>query len=213
MNASNLHPRLPHNTLDSVHRHLEAWLENGAQYVSLPWVASDTFAHCTKPDHVVERQGQSQNGLFLVASGEQVFLELAASNQLNEDVTYVGWTPCFRQEPHWDASHHHYFLKAEAYRRISSSCGFSELMSMIQSAKNVFASLMDEKLHPFLSIVKIETDHEQWDIVLGETEIGSYGIRKHPMNEAHYIYATVCAEPRLSYAKHTLQSALASGFL
>jgi hypothetical protein len=144
-------------------------------------------------DHAVTLEVDSVDERFLVASGEQSFIQMMFDGQPIKRAICV--TPCWREEPRPDTLHRRYFMKAELINAQDADEG--HLIHMIHDACAFFEQ--------FFSVRVVETD-VGYDIVEKGTryELGSYGIRStvNPKTGAFHkwIYGTACAEPRLSTA-------------
>jgi len=194
--------KLGPDVLGRLSRAIEFWVQNGYQFVELPWVAPAHCTDATKPAFVTAADLATPYG-NLVASGEQSFLMLCERNLLPAGDRFVGWTPCFRQEPVFDATHHLYFMKAEVFVKAPSLERARAQMPAIVSGARYW---MQEELQRSgcrqqLSLEQLAPD--QTDIMLGDVELGSYGIREFAGQV--YLYGTACAEPRFTHAlaRHT----------
>lgn len=155
------------------------------------WVDKDVVLH-TAPEGSTLFE-MPYNGLYMVASAEQSFLQLLKNGALNFG-RYQAITPCFRDDiPDW--LHHIYFMKNELIS-INPTNVNSDLNDMIDHASSFFSKiLVDDAVHV------IETEDSRsiisFDIVTDDIiELGSYGIRTYGPHT--YVYGTGCAEPRLS---------------
>lgn len=165
----------------------------------VPWTISKKAWEITSPEG---SQAYQVDEKYLVASGEQSFLELV----IQDDLPYGNYqciTPCFRDEIAHTELNKPYFLKLELFDY--AYVGFNvELLSsrMIETAGKCL-----QFFRRYLDCNLIETEVEDplvisptYDIVSAQgVELGSYGIREHPLI-GRWIYATGCAEPRLSQA-------------
>ena len=116
MAAGNFTPQ----SLSLIDKSICYWQKQGYVFVDLPWVIEERYTRATCPPggkEVVTPYGN------LVASGEQSFLKLYTEKSLPLAPGYVGWTPCFRDEPFFDQLHQFYFL--EAFRDESDPEGLS----------------------------------------------------------------------------------------
>jgi phenylalanyl-tRNA synthetase alpha subunit len=122
-------------------------------------------------------------GGYLVASGEQGFIELMIRENLVGK--YFTITPCFREEK-YDELHLPYFMKLEL---IDTEVDNKKLPAMINDAKRFFDNYLETKVIP---------TKDGYDIVSAKSniELGSYGIRAY--KEFLWVYGTGVAEPRLS---------------
>lgn len=157
----------------------------GYQELEVPWIVSEDIIRITLPP----------NGTFvstslgiLVASAEQSFLDKKRTS--NVVGKFQATTPCFRDEIE-DELHQKYFMKTELF--INDVVSKDNLEKVISDCSNFFSQ--------FLTVKVIKTGDLQYDIVdvVNDIEIGSYGIREDKVI-GKWIYATACAEPRLSTA-------------
>lgn len=163
-----------------------------------PWHVGRDAYYATKPvDAVDVSYVENVEGIrrhardeFLVASGEQSFLQMMLDGQKLK--RHVCVTPCYRVE-RYDNWHLPYFMKVELIN--AQDTDRSHLYDMVHDAMSFF-----EK---FFSI-RTEVIGDSVDIVEKGTraELGSYGIRERDIGGKRYrwIYGTGCAEPRLSTA-------------
>lgn len=162
---------------------------NGFEYIESPWLVSEEISNITKP---VDRQNFYVGEKTLVASGEQSFLQLIRDNKIKPG-KYVTTTPCFRDENE-DETHKKYFIKTELilWDHCNSNINFSEELENIKLlCLDFFSKFLPCKLE--------KIDENSYDIIDSTfgIELGSYGIREH--ENIKWIYATGCAEPRLTY--------------
>lgn len=196
--GSLMHPTLPLQSLQVIIDFINHYKQAGASFVSLPWIVDPAFASATNPHP--ELPDRTFLDKTLVASGEQSFCELASQGKLQEEMLYVGWTPCFRTEEFFDQSHHHYFIKAEAFRLLLPHQEEDYLNAILALAQHVFEKELKRRgVHDTPKIIYLP-NLEQFDIVINGIELGSYGIRSHPTLKKPYLFGTVVAEPRFSYA-------------
>lgn len=192
------HPNLPLHSLQVLQDFLNHYRQAGAKFISLPWIVDENFSQATNP------HPKNPDRLFLnkplVSSGEQSFCQLASQGKLKNDTLYVGWTPCFRSEEIFDPTHHHYFLKAEAFRFVPQHQEEDYLNAILSLAQHVFDKELSRRGVAQSTTIVYLPKLEQFDILLNGIELGSYGIRKHPTLPQNYLFATVVAEPRFSLA-------------
>lgn len=176
---------------------LEFYRERGYVYVDdAPWMVDKAAYYATKPPEaqadVIKVREDGTNQKFLVASGEQSFIQLMLEGQPLKRAICV--TPCFRVE-RYDALRRPAFMKAELINAHDVDEG--HLMHMIHEAASFF-----ELFFP----VRIVKTGNGYDIIEKGTriELGSYGIRRVEVGppggkqNLEWIYGTACAEPRLS---------------
>ncbi len=167
----------------------------GYKRIELPWSVPSEAINITAPDFA-EWYRHEEN--YLVASGEQSFLELIKTGALTAG-KYCGITPCFRGEDE-DFWHQLYFMKVELINTANPT--EASLESMLGAAEWFFkhvahiqCKIVDTKPSEWDTI----NDGPSYDIVCDVTgvELGSYGIRKHA-DVGRWIYGTGLAEPRAS---------------
>ena len=173
----------------------------GAGYPSIkvPWAISKKAWDITSPG---ESQAYQVDDKFLVASGEQSFLELVIQEKLPYG-KYQCVTPCFRDEEKHTELTRPYFLKLELFSY--AYIGFNEELLVTRMIE--IAYKCNQFFNQYLDCQVIETETTDplaisptYDIVSNQgVELGSYGVREHPLI-GRWTYATGCAEPRLSQA-------------
>lgn len=112
---------------------------------------------------------------------------------------YQAITPCFRDEP-FDETHTKYFMKNEIF--VTDIVNAEMLKDVGRYCKTFFEEELDDA-------VSIVTTSEGFDLEYQGIELGSYGIRS--CSFAKWIYATGCAEPRLTIAKRKAAHGLSLG--
>jgi hypothetical protein len=157
--------------------------QRGFKRIEAPWTVSQYVDDITKPAGVLSFQ-LKHNDKCLVASGEQSFLYLYLKEFLPKG-QYQTITPCFRFES-FDYLHTKYFMKNELIK--------TDVVNNDQLVKIVDIALKFFRLYIPQSECVVTKDG--FDIVCGDYELGSYGIRECEFLK--WIYATGCAEPRLS---------------
>jgi len=174
---------------------LSLWQSAGAKFIALPWIASPEAVDATRPPERGPNTDIQTPFGFLVASGEQSFMDRVS--QLEHNQLYVGWTPCFRHEPSFDATHHYYFVKAEAFVRCSPSQASLEVDRMRNIAMMGFETLL--RLSNQTARLEFrQTAMHAYDIECNGIEVGSYGVRTYKGET--YVFGTALAEPRWSEA-------------
>jgi hypothetical protein len=151
--------------------------------IESPWTVSEYVDNLTKPKGATPFQ-LKHNNKCLVASGEQSFLYLYLKDFLPKG-QFQTTTPCFRLES-FDYSHTKYFIKNELIK--TDIVNNNELDKIVNICFDFFKIYIPE-----ISIVKTDIG---FDIEYRGNELGSYGIRENDFLK--WIYATGCAEPRLS---------------
>ncbi len=157
--------------------------ESGFERIESPWTVSEYIDNITKPKDIISFQ-LKHNDKCLVASGEQSFLYLYLKDFLPKG-QFQTTTPCFRFES-FDYSHTKYFIKNELIK--TDVVNDNELDKIVELCFNFF-----KKYIPKIEIIKTDIG---FDIEFNGNELGSYGMRENEY--LRWIYATGCAEPRLS---------------
>ena len=190
-----IHPNISPEALVRLGHIIALWQSAGAHYVNLPWMASqDAVAATRPPERAPNTDIQTPFG-FLLASGEQAFMELC--NNWIDGQMYIGWTPCFRHEPVFDATHHYYFMKAEVFVPTTDTTVVRDVERVRNIAMLGFESLLrlsNQSAH----LEFRQTGANAYDIECNGIEVGSYGSRVY--NNQRYVFATALAEPRWSEA-------------
>ena len=162
---------------------IDYYENSGFKRIESPWTVSEYIDNITKPKDVLSFQ-LKHNNKCLVASGEQSFLYLYLKDFLPKG-EFQTTTPCFRFES-FDYSHTKYFIKNELIK--TDLVNVSELIRITDLCFNFF-----KKYIPNIEVIKTDIGY---DIEYDGNELGSYGIRENEYLK--WIYATGCAEPRLS---------------
>jgi seryl-tRNA synthetase len=168
----------------------------GFARIEVPWSVKAKALRITAPPGV--DWYRHQDGKYLVASGEQSFLQLMLDKALPPG-RYCCLTPCFRGDEE-DLLHKHYFMKVELINTLKPDA--TAVQEMIAAAKWFFEHSVK------ISCRVVDTVPEEWDEVnVGKTfdivdtkheiELGSYGIREHS-SVGRWAYGTGIAEPRAS---------------
>ncbi len=188
-----VHPDIPARALARLARVMERWVEQeNAREVPLAWMTPHAYVEVTRPAWAPE-QPVTEHG-YLVASGEQTFLQLAEEDRLPKAECYIGWTPCFRHET-FDEQHHFAFLKAEAFAWLDETRPEDhQLIEWVERARRVLQDETEGDICP------VPLEDGSWDLELNGVEVGSYGIRALPLTGRRYLYGTALAEPRFSFA-------------
>lgn len=172
----------------------------GYNRVEAHWWVPEDIMMITAPK---DREGKDllykieKNKKCLVASGEQSFLYMANQGMLVPG-KYQTVTPCFRDELQ-GPMRRKYFLKNELIN--TQYVNSRALSECINDALAFFASVVPDKNK--LKVVAVKEngsamEYNSFDIEYDGVELGSYGIRSTSFLE--WVYATGCAEPRLSRA-------------
>lgn len=159
----------------------------GFKEIELPWTAALDTIKITLPENA-----RPVTSLFgpLIGSAEQAFLDAVINSKLKGK--FQATTPCFRDDPE-DDLHQPYFMKTELFYNQEQDADTlkKELFKALEHAQEFFKR--------YLEVEVLQTGGYEYDIVgaASKIELGSYGIRNHPM-VGSWVYATGCAEPRLS---------------
>jgi len=162
---------------------IDYYERQGFTRIETPWTVSKYTDNITKPSDVISFQLKHDNSC-LVASGEQSFLFLYLQEQLPKG-QFQTTTPCYRADQ-IDFLHSRSFIKNELIK--TDIVNEIELEKIIKICFNFY-----KKYLPGVKIIKTKIGY---DIEYEGMELGSYGIRHSDF--ISWIYATGCAEPRLS---------------
>lgn len=164
---------------------LEFYKGKGFTYQDVAWSVSPAVSAITRPN---QTEDFYLSDTVLVASAEQSFLQMMTDYQLVRG-RHCAISPCFRDEQA-DALHGQYFMKVELIDTLNIS--ELSLFTIMFTAHEFFSQ--------YIACHVEKTGDYSYDIVAKDNgiELGSYGIRSH--EKLNWIYATGCAEPRLSYA-------------
>jgi hypothetical protein len=165
----------------------------GFQRIESPWMVSEYVDNITKPANIPSYQ-LKHNNKCLVASGEQSFLYLYLKDFLPKG-TYQSTTPCFRFDD-FDYSHSKYFIKNELIK--TDVVNKDELEHIVKICLNFYKQYIPE--------VEVVETNIGFDIEYKGNELGSYGIRECEF--LRWIYATGCAEPRLTKIQNLYKNGL-----
>ncbi len=174
---------------------------NGYKYIDAPWLVDSAISDLTKP---IDNDNFTIKGLALVGSAEQSFMQLIKNYEL-ENGKYVTLTPCFRDDK-LDDLHQRYFMKTELIIVDSLEILLEEFDNVVALCLKFFnqytpSELLDLTNEKNIVINNILTNC--YDIIDSKNniELGSYGIRSMFVDnkQVYWIYATGCAEPRLSH--------------
>ena len=162
---------------------------NGFVRIESPWTITEQVSSITKPPGKLEFKLVHDDGKVLVASGEQSFLYLYLKGFLPKG-RFQTTTPCFRRES-FDSQHSKYFIKNELID--TENVTDERLKEIVEIAFEFFALYFPRQ---DLKITGNGITSYPVDIEYKGVELGRYGIRSCDYLE--WIYATGCAEPRLS---------------
>lgn len=177
-----------------IQRSIDFYEDEGFKRVESPWTVTKAVSDITKPPHGKDWEILGKDKV-LVASGEQSFLYMYLKGFLPKG-RFQTVTPCFREEP-FDQFHTKYFIKNELI--ITDDISELALKETMLSCKRFFEAELNEE-------VKIIETSEGFDLEAVGIEVGSYGIRKCEYLE--WIYATGCAEPRMSFIKTMIKNGI-----
>ena len=167
-----------------IHKSIEFYEDFGFKRIESPWTVSRYVDDLTKPKEKTPFE-LKHNDKRLVGSGEQSFLYLYLKGFLPSG-KYQTVTPCFRFDE-FDSLHTKYFIKNELIQTVDVNV--TNLKSIANRCHLFFQSFFNEELD-------ITQTDDGFEISIEGCELGSYGIRK--CDYLKWIYATGCAEPRLS---------------
>lgn len=167
---------------------IEYFENSGFARIESPWTVTKKIAQITAPENA-SYWSISEKNKVLVASGEQSFLYLYLKGFLPKG-RFQSVTPCFRDEL-FDKIHTKYFIKNELID--TENVTEDNLVAIINDAARFFANYTSTD-----NIEIVDNDSGGMDIEINGIEVGSYGIRS--CEYLKWIYATGCAEPRLTYA-------------
>lgn len=193
----------------NISRALEFYRGRGYIYQEdAPWMVDKAAYYATKPPEaqadVIKVREDGTNQKFLVASGEQSFIQMMIEGQPLKRAICV--TPCYRVE-RYDALRRPAFMKAELINAHDVDDG--HLIHMVHEACSFFEQFFPVRI---VNTGVNETGNNTYDIIEKGTriELGSYGIRRKLIDgrEYRWIYGTACAEPRLStvIARHSKET-------
>ena len=189
---------------------VEFYKSKGYTYTETPWLVPRSVMETTLPAgkrgfsaHVT---GEETESVSLVGSAEQGFLWMAQEHALEFDRTYVSVSPCFRDDAVSEGQvSQTTFMKVELFTLIPPSCSTPDYMDVVM--RNLLADAQRfMSLHGGVKTERVLTAEGE-DLVYGNYELGSYGIRSHDVHtEQHHgsyfwVYGTGLAEPRFSVAK------------
>lgn len=174
-----------------LNRSLEYYELCGYNRIEAPWTVTKYISGITKPEDRMDWEIIGKNKV-LVASGEQSFLYLYLKNFLPKG-KFQTITPCFRDES-FDITHTKYFMKNELI--ITDNVDQISLEKVIDDCKSFFENELKTKIN----VVKTNNG---FDLEYNGYELGSYGIRSSEF--LNWIYATGCAEPRMSVIKNMIK--------
>ena len=140
----------------------------------------------TKPTDGNDYKMLHKNNKVLVASAEQSFLYQSIKGYLPIG-RWQATTPCYRFE-NQDGLHQKNFMKTELF--LTDDVRSKILKEMVACALYFFQQHIPQA-------ERLKTS-DGFDIVYGDVELGSYGIRSHL--HLNWIYGTGIAEPRFSNA-------------
>lgn len=183
---------------------IDHYKRHGFVPIETPWTVSKETSAITKPEAKNDNE-LTHNGKVLVASGEQSFLYLMIKGFLLPG-KYQTCTPCFRNDS-FDILHRKYFIKNELI--ITDNVNVEELKKVVGLSMSFFSSVLPHETleivnkTEYVESVRIDSTDIECRIDGKLYELGSYGIRRHEYLE--WIYATGCAEPRLSNVRDIYQ--------
>ena len=157
----------------------------GYEYIEVPWSARGDAMCLTTPNGILLFPLRDE---FLLASGEQIFIQMMQDGELKDGERYMCVTPCFRDEPHYTPLVRPYFLKVELI--VVGSDEQADVDRALSHAESFFNRYLPKPVERLKTDIGI-------DIMYNDVELGSYGLRDHPTT-GPWVYATGVAEPRFS---------------
>lgn len=200
----------PHIDLSRLVSAQKLYESEGFESVHVPWVVEWSAIAATCSDFRLVQPVRQADGSerYLVGSAEQSFLQIMLDQQagrshpnaprLRYGERYQATTPCFRLENE-DESHFPYFMKVELFMPIAGTCREEVVLDMA----DIFAATAHKVMEALLPYheefaAKIVPTEEGSDIIHGELELGSYGIRRN--DDFWWVYGTGLALPRFDLA-------------
>ena len=197
---------------------------HGFTYIEVPWLVRSEITEITKP---AGAENFSAPHGDLIGSAEQSFIQMMVDGKLPPGRWYT-ITPCFRDEPVVDDLHQTHFMKLElidtlnihrywTYKGSTRVRGPNDrskpLCQTAEHAMGILISLVQQFIRQEVGDLPLTVEtqrdpkhrlNEQEDIMYGDVELGSYGIRHHKPHT--WVYGTGCAEPRWSWTFRELSS-------
>ena len=176
----------------------------GFQPVEAPWAVSYRAVDLTCPPdgkYYELKENTGRNKGYLVASGEQSFLQMILDGKLPKG-RHQCLTPCFRGDI-LDELHHRWFMKLELIHYLGDVDDHWDLVAeeLTDAAMGFFSQYLVAVEVPTVPERDLDIPGTTWDICMDNPriELGSYGVRHHPLIGT-WIYGTGLAEPRFSQA-------------
>jgi hypothetical protein len=172
----------------------EFYTTHGFNQIQAPWCVPPTIMDITRPKDSLPSNDYylPKNKKCLVASAEQSFLYLSNQGLLLPGL-YQATTPCFREEIQGPMKRK-FFMKNELIivdpEKLDPKYNLDWI---IQVSLEFFKTVV-----PDSNLLQVVQTDIGYDIEYKGVEIGSYGERETSF--VKWIYATGCAEPRLSWA-------------
>lgn len=165
--------------------------------IDVPYIVDVDVSAETKPTFVEDLHHNKDK--VYVGSGEQSFIQLMKENKLSEG-KFMCLTPCYREESVLDDTHLKMFMKLELidYRyKWSQRDDFmaENLVALSDMLLNV-DNFYKNNISAYDKIEIIKSDANQYDILINDFEVGSYGIRETSYGQ--FIYGTGLALPRFN---------------
>lgn len=130
---------------------------------------------------------------FLVASGEQSFIDATIQGSLSSDNLYIGTTGCFRPELDRRMLKFPYFTKSELYLYTKSASKAEEAFQRMANDALAFMSHTHHNLAMILTADGLDIISKKEGKFV---ELGSYGQRYSSSLGIHWAYGTGVAVPR-----------------
>ena len=169
---------------------------NNFCYIDVPWKCDKESYQLTCPydSTLPEFEFNSTKNGYLVASGEQSFIEMMLKNTINPG-KYQTITPCFREEKEYSDKTRPWFMKLELCHILNYS-EFENKEDLLSLMMNVVVKFF----HNYMSELTLIETNIGFDLMYSDIELGSYGYRQ--AGQYQYLYGTGLAEPRFSIARN-----------
>lgn len=164
------------------------------QQIEVPWIIHSIYSHFTSPTGDKGYAMALEDGnSYLVCSAEQGFIRQAILGELPKRKWFYSVSPCFRDED-LDETHSKYFMKLELFTLNGRAKCTSDYQKFASRAYQFFRNECG------ITELRIEQTPIGLDIMSGDLELGSYGVRQIA-GEEWCAYGTGVALPRVSLAQ------------
>ena len=173
--------------------------------IDAPYIVDVDVSAETKPTFVEDLHHNKDK--VYVGSGEQSFIQLMKENKLSDGKSMC-LTPCYREESVLDDTHLKMFMKLELidYRykwSVRDEFMKEQLVALSDMLLNAH-KFYKNNISVYDEIEIIKSDANQYDIVINDYEVGSYGIRETSFGR--FIYGTGLALPRFNQSIAQVQN-------